>query len=285
MRGSPINLAGAPHFDKTVMKTATRKSSVTRIRPARIPRGIDTAEWDARCELAAAFRIAASLGWTDMLGTHFSLRLPGTEDQFLINPYGLLFEEITASSLVKIDTQGNKLSQSAYEVNRAGFVIHSAIHMGSRDAHCVMHCHTAAGVGVSAQKQGLLPITQMALTVLGEVRYHDYEGVADAEDERARLVDDLGDGTMLILRNHGTLTVGATVGEAFARMNRIERACRFQLATLTGGAEPNPIPQEVVNHTIQQGRELSTTGRGAGGKLLWSALKRKLDREDPGYRL
>ena len=267
------------------MRSTTRKSTVTRIRPARIPRGISAAEWEARCELAAAFRIAASLGWTDMLGTHFSLRVPGTEDEFLINPYGLLFEEITASSLIKIDTEGNKLSQSQYEVNRAGFVIHSAVHMGAEHAHCVMHCHTVAGVGVSTQKQGLLPITQMALTVLGEVRYHDYEGVADNEDERSRIVEDLGDGAVLILRNHGTLTVGATVGEAFARMNRIERACRFQLAALTGGAEPNPIPQEIVDHTAQQGSELSNSGRAAGGKLLWAALRRKLDREDPGYRL
>lgn len=149
-----------------------------------------------------------------------------------------------------------------------------------------MHCHTSAGVGVSTQRHGLLPITQMSLTVLGDVRYHDYEGVADNEDERTRIVEDLGDGTMLILRNHGTLSVGATVAEAFARMNRIERACRFQLAALTGGAEPNPIPQEIVDYTAQQGRELSRAGgRGAGGKLLWAALCRKLDREDPGYRL
>jgi ribulose-5-phosphate 4-epimerase/fuculose-1-phosphate aldolase len=266
------------------MRGSTRKSSVTRLRPARVPRGIGAAEWEARCELAAAFRIAASLGWTDMLGTHFSLRVPGTQDEFLINPYGMFFDEITASSLIKTDTEGNKLSESEYEVNRAGFVIHSAVHMASDNAHCVMHCHTEAGVGVSSQKQGLLPITQMALTVLGEVRYHDYEGVADAEDERARIVEDLGDGTVLILRNHGTLTVGATVAEAFARMNRIERACKFQLAVLTGGAEPNPIPREIVDYTVQQGRELSANGRGQGGKLLWAALKRKLDREDPGYR-
>jgi ribulose-5-phosphate 4-epimerase/fuculose-1-phosphate aldolase len=267
------------------MKISTRKSTVTRIRPARAPRGISAGEWEARCELAAAFRIAADLGWTDMLGTHFSLRVPGTEDQFLINAYGLLFEEITASSLIKVDTEGNKLSDSPYEVNRAGFVIHSAVHMGAHDAHCVMHCHTATGVGVATQRQGLLPITQMALTVWGELRYHDYEGVADNEDERTRIVEDLGDGTMMLLRNHGTLTVGATVGEAFARMNRIERACRFQIAALSGGAEPNPIPQEIIDYTAQQGRSLSSTGRGAGGKLLWSALKRKLDREEPGYRM
>jgi len=157
-------------------------------------------------------------------------------------------------------------------------------HMGADEAHCVMHCHTTAGVGVASQKQGLLPITQMALTIWGELRYHDYEGVADNEDERARIVEDLGDGTMMLLRNHGTLTVGANVGEAFARMNRIERACRFQLAALTGGAEPNLIPKEVVDYTAQQGREINNAGRAAGGKLLWSALVRKLDREDPGYR-
>jgi ribulose-5-phosphate 4-epimerase/fuculose-1-phosphate aldolase len=267
------------------MKASTKKSTVTRLRASRLPRGMSAAEWEARCELAAAFRLAASLGWTDMLGTHFSLRVPDTDDQFLINPYGLLFEEITASSLIKVDTEGNKLSESPYEVNRAGFVIHSAVHMGAPEAHCVMHCHTAAGVGVASQKHGLLPITQMALTAWSEIRYHDYEGVADNEDERARIVEDLGDGSMLILRNHGTLTVGATVAEAFARMYRIERACRFQLAALTGGAEPNPIPREVIDYTAQQGRELSRSGRSAGGKLMWAALKRKLDREDPGYRM
>ena len=266
------------------MKSVPRKSTVTRIRPNRNPLGVSGAEWDARCELAAAFRIAHSLGWSDFLGTHFSLRVPGTEDQFLINPYGLLFDEVTASSLLKVDMDGNVLTESPYEMNQAGFVIHSAVHMGAEHAHCVMHTHTQAGVGVSAQKQGLLPITQMALTAWSEIRYHDYEGVAENYDERARIVEDLGDGTMMILRNHGTLTVGVTVGEAFARMNRLERACRFQLAALTGGAEPNRVPQEVVDYTAQKGRELATTGRGAGGKLLWSALLRRLDREDPGYR-
>lgn len=266
------------------MKSVPRKSTVTRIRPNRNPLGVSAAEWDARCELAAAFRLAHSLGWSDFLGTHFSLRVPGTGDQFLINPYGLLFDEITASSLLKVDLDGNVLTESPYEMNRAGFVIHSAVHMGAKDAHCVMHTHTQAGVGVAAQKQGLLPITQMALTIWGELRYHDYEGVADNEDERSRIVKDLGDGTMVILRNHGTLTVGRNVGEAFSRMNRIERACKFQLAALTGGAEPNLIPNEVVEYTAQQGREISKTGRGAGGKLLWTALKRRLDREEPDYR-
>lgn len=266
------------------MKSVGKRSTVTRIRPNRNPLGVSSAEWEARCELAAAFRLAAMLGWSDFLGTHFSLRVPGTDDQFLINPYGQLFEEVTASSLIKVNTEGEKLSESPYEVNRAGFVIHSAVHMGAPEAHCVMHTHTQAGVGVASQKQGLLPITQMALTIWGELRYHDYEGVADNEDERARIVKDLGDGTMVILRNHGTLSVGGNVGEAFARMNRIERACKFQLAALSGGAEPNRIPQEVVDYTAQQGREINNQGRGAGGKLLWAALKRKLDREDPSYR-
>lgn len=266
------------------MKSTPRKSTVTRIRPGGAPRGMSAEEWEARCELAAAFRLAAMLGWSDFLGTHFSLRVPGAGDQFLINPYGMLFDEITASSLIKVNTAGEKLSESPYEVNRAGFVIHSAVHMGAPQAHCVMHTHTLAGVGVASQKQGLLPITQMALTVWGELRYHDYEGVADNEDERGRIVRDLGDGTMMILRNHGTLTVGRDVAEAFARMNRLERACRFQLAALTGGAEPNRIPQEVVDYTAQQGREINNAGRAAGGRLLWAALKRRLDREDPGYR-
>jgi ribulose-5-phosphate 4-epimerase/fuculose-1-phosphate aldolase len=209
--------------------------------------------------------------------------VPGAEDQFLINPFGMFFEEITASSLIKVDTEGNKLSESPHEVNRAGFVIHSAVHIGAPEAHCVMHCHTTAGVGVATQRQGLLPITQMALTIWGQVRYHDYEGIADNEDERKRIVEDLGDGTILILRNHGTLTVGSTVAEAFARMNRIERACHFQLAALTGGAEPNPIPQEVIDYTAHQGKQFSVNPRSAGGKLLWAALKRKLNREDPEY--
>ena len=266
------------------MKSSPKKSTVTRIRPNRAPRGTSAGEWEARCELAAAFRLAAMLGWSDFLGTHFSLRVPGTDDEFLINPYGMLFDEITVSSLIKVNTAGEKLSESPYEVNRAGFVIHSAVHMGASEAHCVMHTHTHAGVGVASQRQGLLPTTQMALTIWGELRYHDYEGVADNEDERSRIVKDLGDGTIMMLRNHGTLTVGHDVPEAFGRMNRIERACRFQLAALTGGAEPNPIPREVVDYTAQQGREINNAGRAAGGKLLWAALLRKLDREDPGYR-
>jgi ribulose-5-phosphate 4-epimerase/fuculose-1-phosphate aldolase len=272
------------------MKSAARKSNVTRLRPAKprlktVRNRIDAAEWQARVDLAAAFRLTALVGWTDMLGTHISCRVPGSNDQFLINPYGLLFEEITASSLIKCDINGAKLSESPYEVNFAGFTIHSAIHMGRHDAHAVMHVHNGYGVAVSAQKDGLLPITQKALTApLNQLRYHDYEGVAHDLTERERLVRDLGDGNMLILRNHGTLTVGATVGEMFARMYKLEQACKFQILAMSGGTQLNYLPQEVVDHTVQQGMELTAKGgRSAGGTLMWEALLRKLDREDPGY--
>ncbi len=274
------------------MKTTSTKSNVTRLRAVGKPKlktvrnRKESAEWQARLDLAAAYRLTAMLGWTDMLGTHISCRVPDTADQFLINPYGMLFEEITASSLIKIDVDGNKLSDSPYEVNQAGFTIHSAIHMGRHDAHAVMHLHTGYGVAVSAQKQGLLPITQQALTALHLVRYHDYEGVALDTSERERLVADLGDGGLLILRNHGTLSVGATVGEMFHRMYRLERACKFQILAQSGGAEISPLPREVIDHTLEQGKEMySKGGQSEGGKLVWSALKRKLDREDAGYAI
>jgi len=273
------------------MKAAAKKSNVTRLHSVAKSNGkpsrgrMSKAEWDARVELAAAYRLCHMMGWSDMLGTHISCRVPGTDNQFLINPYGMLFDEITASSLIKCDTDGNKLSESPYEINFAGFCIHSAIHMHSHDAHAVMHCHTREGVGVASQKQGLLPLTQMALGMpYYQLRYHDYEGIAHDLTERERLVKDLGDGTMMILRNHGTLTIGATVGEMWARMYRLERACKFQLAAQNGGdAQLNHLPKEVVDHTMQQGAEVNTTGRAAGGALLWAALLRRLDRQDPGY--
>ncbi|MGE4110813.1 MAG: class II aldolase/adducin family protein [Burkholderiales bacterium] len=265
---------------------ASRKSPVKKrnIKRSVRPAGISAAEWQARVELAAAYRLTAMMGWTDMLGTHISCRVPGSNDQFLINPYGLLFEEMTASDLIKCDIDGRKLTASPYEVNSAGFTIHSAIHMNCHDAEAVMHCHTQYGVAVASQKQGLLPLNQMALTALSQVRYHDFEGVAENHDERERLVRDLGDGSMLILRNHGTLTIGADIGEMFARMYRLERACKFQITAMSGGAELNHLPGEVINHTIEQGNMIyGPGGRGAGGKLMWAALLRKLDRESPGY--
>jgi ribulose-5-phosphate 4-epimerase/fuculose-1-phosphate aldolase len=273
------------------MTPVDRNANVTPIHApgsSRVPQGMSESEWEARVDLAAAYRLTALLGWSDMLGTHISARVPGTQDQFLINPYGMLFEEITASSLLRIDVDGNKLSESPYNANKAGFTIHSAIHMGAPEAHAVMHLHTGYGVGVSSQKSGLLPSNQMALTVLSLVRYHDYEGVAFDLGERERLVNSLGDGGMLILRNHGTLTVGATVAEMFARMYRLERACKFQIMALTGGTELNPIAEEVVKHAIEQGRQnhlRGGSGQSAGGELLWAALKRKLEREDPEYAI
>ncbi|MBM3373999.1 MAG: class II aldolase/adducin family protein, partial [Betaproteobacteria bacterium] len=233
-------------------KTPAKRRTASAAKPA-TRRGISAAEWQARVELAAAYRLTAMMGWTDMLGTHISCRVPGTHDQFLINPYGLLFEEMTASDLIKCDVEGRKLSDSPYEVNSAGFTIHSAVHMGCPSAEGVMHCHTQYGVAVASQKDGLLPLTQMSLTALSQVRYHDFEGVAENHDERERLVQDLGNGSMLILRNHGTLTVGRSIGEMFARMYRLERACKMQITAMTGGATLNHLPGEVVRHTIEQG--------------------------------
>ena len=269
-------------------KAPARKATVTRLKPQ--PRKqpkerISSEEWRARVELAAAYRLCAIMGWTDMISTHLSCRVPGRHDQFLINPYGLMFEEMTASALLKIDVEGNKLSESPYNANKAGFVIHSAVHMGRADAHCVMHLHTNYGTAVSMQKNGLLPLSQQALTVMSLLKYHAYEGVAFDTAERERLLRDLGnDGAMLILRNHGTLTLGETVGEAFARMNRLERACRLQILALSGGAEPNPVAAEVVEHAMGQGPQIyGKGGQSAGGALVWAALLRKLDRENPGY--
>jgi ribulose-5-phosphate 4-epimerase/fuculose-1-phosphate aldolase len=240
-------------------------------------------EWQARVDLAAAYRLCALYGWDDLLGTHLSTRVPGTHDQFLINPYGLLFEEMTASCLIKIDIQGNKLSESPYKVNEAGFVIHSAVHMGRHDAECIIHLHTREGVGVSMQKHGLLPASQRALTAWNLLRYHDYEGVAFDLAERESLLRDLNDGAMLILRNHGTLTVGSTVAEAFNRMYRLQKACEFQIAGLAGGSELSLVPDAVIKKTTEQGKYTYGKGQTAGGALAWQALIRKLDRIDSSY--
>ena len=246
---------------------------------------ISEAEWQARVDLAAAYRLVDMFGWTDLLGTHLSVRVPDAQDQFLINPYGLLFEEITASSLIKVDEEGNVLSPTEYDVNPAGFVIHSAVHMAKPDLACVMHTHTNAGVGVATQKQGILPITQHALTVTAVTSYHDYEGLATDLDERERLVRDLGDNRVLVLRNHGLLTVGRTVAEAFVWMYRAERACRMQLAFQQSGAELMPIPEDVQEVTMERNRLANAPGghRPVGVKG-WPALLRKLDRADQSYK-
>ena len=247
--------------------------------------GISDLEWKARIDLAAAFRLVELHGWSDLLATHLSARVPDTDDQFLINPFGMLFEEITASSLIKVDADGNILSKSAYSFNPAGFVIHSAVHMARHDVMCVFHTHTQAGVGVATQKEGLLPLTQHALAVLAHTGYHDYEGIAMDLGERARLAKDLAENNILILRNHGLLTVGQTVGEAFMWLYRAERACRMQIAFQQTGARPMEISEELQEATYERNRfNNSEEGYRTIGKLEWPALLRKLDRIDSSYK-
>jgi len=242
-------------------------------------------EWQMRVDLAAAYRLVEVYGWSDMLATHLSARVPGAPDHFLINPFGLLFEEITASSLVKVDEQGTILSETDYDINPAGFTIHSAVHMNKPEIACVMHTHTTAGVGVATQKDGLLPITQHALSVIAATGYHDYEGIATDLDERERIAADLGDNKVLILRNHGLMSVGASIGETFVWMFRAERACAMQLAFQQAGAELMPISDHVQQATFERNRfQNSDKGYRTIGKMEWPALLRKLDRIDTSYR-
>ena len=238
-------------------------------------------EWQLRVDLAAAYRLVALSGWSDLVFTHISARIPGPEHHFLINPYGMMFDEITASSLVKIDQHCNKLSESPFPVNPAGFTIHSAVHAVREDAGCVMHTHTRAGVGVSAQKAGVLPISQQSTFVLSSLAYHDYEGVAFREDEKPRLQADLGESNFLMLRNHGLLTVGRSIADAFLHMYVFESTCQIQLAAQSGGTdltEVNPLIVQGVAHAMKV-----QTG-GMGGAFMWPALIRKLERTDPGYK-
>jgi ribulose-5-phosphate 4-epimerase/fuculose-1-phosphate aldolase len=240
---------------------------------------VSAEEWEARVNCAALYRLVALHGWDDMIFTHISMRLPGPDHHFLINPYGFFFEEITASSLVKIDLEGNVLEPTPYMINPAGFTIHSAIHANREDANVVIHCHTDQGVAVSAQKNGLLPISQTAMVVIGDLAYHDYEGIALDLDERERLVRDIGAKNLMLLRNHGTLTVGQTAAAAFLRMFFLERACKMQIMAQAGG--------DLI--TWDQGMQDKVGGQGAmgfsvvGDKLAWPGLLRKLDRHLPGY--
>ncbi len=238
------------------------------------------AERALRVELAAAYRLAALYGWTDLVFTHISARIPGPDHHFLINPYGLLFEEITASNLVKVDQACRKLSDSPYPVNPAGFTIHSCIHAARDDAACVMHTHTRAGVAVSAQKAGLLPISQQSIFVVPTLAYHDYEGVALREGEQPRLQADLGSSSFLMLRNHGLLTTGRSIPEAWLNMYILENACRIQIDAQHGG-ELSLISPSILQGTAEVLKH-ATAGQGPG--IAWPALLRKLDRESPGYR-
>ena len=242
---------------------------------------VSAAEWQARVDLAAAYRLVAAFKWDDLVFTHVSVRVPGADNQFLINPYGLMFEEITASSLVKIDTSGNKLDDSPYDVNPAGFTIHSAIHAVRHDAQCVLHTHTLNGIAVSAQKGGVLPISQQSIFVLASLGYHGYEGVALRDDEKPRLAASLGANTFLMLRNHGLLTVGETVADAFLAMYLFEAVCTIQVRAMSGGTELISVDPRIIAGAKAQAAQ-GTRGVG-GGALTWPGLMRRLDRINPGY--
>lgn len=240
-------------------------------------------EWQARVDLAAAYRLVALYGWDDLIFTHLSARVPGPEHHFLINPYTHMFEEITASSLVKIDVEGRKVDDTPAPVNAAGFTIHSAIHMSREDAMAVLHLHTPHGQAVSAMKEGLLPHTQTAMIAHHDVAYHDYEGIATNLEERERLVADLGTKNAMLLRNHGTLTVGRSVAEAFVRMYFLERACETQVMMLTAGRDGLNDPPEGVAEMVRD-QVTGTAMAMAVERLAWPALLRKLDRIDPSFR-
>jgi ribulose-5-phosphate 4-epimerase/fuculose-1-phosphate aldolase len=238
-------------------------------------------EWELRVQLAGAYRLIDHFGWSELIWTHTTVRVPGPDHHFLINPYGMMFDEITASSLVKIDLDGRKVSESPYEINPAGFTIHSAVHAARDDALCVMHTHSINGVAVSAQEAGLLPLSQQSLGVLASLGYHDYEGIALNEGEKTRLVHDLGTHTNLMLRNHGLLTVGATPADAFVAMYFFEAACMIQVRAQAGGSTLLPIGQPILDGIKQQ---IAAVTRGMGaGALVWPGLLRRLDRRNPGY--
>lgn len=241
---------------------------------------VSTEEWQTRIDLAACYRAVAMMGWDDLVFTHITAKIPGVENQFLINPYGLMFEEMTASSMVKIDLQGNKLDDNPHPINPAGFVIHSAIHAAREDAKCVLHVHSLNGVAVSAQKNGVLPISQQSIFVLAGLAYHDYEGVALVDAEKPRLVADLGTNNYFMLRNHGLLTVAPTIPDAFQLMYTFEAACTIQVRAQSGGGELILISQAIIDGALEQARQVT---KGLGGRLAWPGLLRRLDRRFPGY--
>jgi ribulose-5-phosphate 4-epimerase/fuculose-1-phosphate aldolase len=249
-------------------------------KPISIKSRVSAEEWQVRKDLAALYRLVALYGWDDMIFTHISARVPGPEHHFLINPYGYFFNEITASSLVKVDLEGNIVEPTEYFVNPAGFTIHSAIHAAREDAKFVLHVHTDAGIAVASTKEGLLPISQQALAVLPNLAYHEYEGIALDLDERERLVQDLGDKTSMLLWNHGTLAVGETASQCWLNIFFLERACQIQVYASTQGREHLRIAPEAAIETVKV-QQAAT--RGMGAMLAWPGCLRKLDRESPGY--
>ena len=242
---------------------------------------VSTEEWQTRVDLAALYRLVALYGWDDLVFTHISARVPGEDNHFLLNPYGLLFEEIKASDLVKIDLDGNIVSETEYFVNAAGFTIHSAVHGNGQHNHAVIHTHSNDGVAVSEPEHGLLPISQTAMVIRNECAYHDYEGIALNHDERERLLNDLGDKHCMILRNHGLLATGATCADAWLRLFFLERACTMQIKALSGGSKLNMVPDDVIELVTDQGQMASEQGIG---NLAWPALIRKLDKIDISYK-
>jgi ribulose-5-phosphate 4-epimerase/fuculose-1-phosphate aldolase len=263
--------------------------------PFDVKANVSAEEWQARVDLAAAYRLVDHHRWTDMLATHISMRVPGEPHHFLINPFGLLFGEITASSLLKVDEDGNILLPSPFPFNSAGFVIHGAIHEARPEVNCVLHLHTADGIAVSAQEDGLLPLSQIALACLPKISYHEYEGVALNMEERKRLVADLGSKDMMILRNHGTLACGTTVSEAWVNIYALERSCSIQVRAMTGRLHHAPKAAiETVARQMEQTNQNSVAGGKpvAGGEQkemsyserAWPAMLRLLDRIDPGYK-
>jgi ribulose-5-phosphate 4-epimerase/fuculose-1-phosphate aldolase len=265
-----------PERQQTEERTMTMQQSPICVRDL-----VSDGEWEQRVTLAAAYRLVARFGWDDLIFTHLSARVPGPDHHFLINPYGMLFDEITASSLVKVDLDGRKVMASPFEINPAGFTIHSAIHAAREDAQCVLHVHSVNGVAVSAQRHGLLPISQQSMFVLSSLAYHDYEGVALRDDEKPRLVRDLGDKNFFMLRNHGLITVAGNVPDAFLFLYTFEAACMIQVRAQAGGGELLPIHPFIIASAQQQA---ATVTGAALGALAWPALLRKLDRIDPSYR-
>lgn len=246
--------------------------------------GVSDEEWRIRCDLAALYRLVAHYRWTDFVYTHISARLPGPEHHFLINKYGVLFHEMRASDLVKVDLHGNVVEQGdtqSRRVNAAGFTIHSAIHMARPDLMCVVHTHTAAGIAVSAQQEGLLPISQHALKFYGRLAYHGYEGIALDLDERERLVADLGEHKAMILRNHGLLMGGTSIPEAFHMTYMLERACAAQVAALAGGLALVYPPEEVCRHTAEQFRVQENDDHYT---WMWDSALRLIENDRPDYR-
>ena len=240
---------------------------------------VSAEEWRLRVDLAACYRLIAHYGWDDLVFTHLSARVPGPEHHFLINPYGMMFHEMTASSLVKVDEACAKVMESPFPVNPAGFVIHSAVHAARPDVQCVLHTHTVSGVAVSAQRCGLLPISQQATVVLASLGYHDYEGIALQDAEKARLQRDLGQNDCLILRNHGLLTVGATAADAFLFMFTLQRACEIQVQAQAGGDLVAVDPRILAGVKAN----VAAVTKGMGGGLAWPGLLRLLERVNPGY--